>query len=349
MRFEVRQAAAIQLKNVCRECWAPRTHFAPYEEVSPKQVLLSDADKDAVKTGLINALLDEPEKSMRGLLAETLHTVVIHQFPDKWPDLIPTLLTTIQNGMADMDRQGLRVHNALLALRKICKRYEYKPREERGPLNEIVRTAFPLLLPLGQQLSADNMHSLEAAMMLKQILKIFWSSTQFFLPGASHDSIPPSTSGASAPNSEYAIGLSRPDQLQPWFDILTRALQKPLPEASTGLEPRNQPVDVDARNAWPWWKVKKWAVQIMSRWFSRYGIPSHADEEDAEAKNFAIFFSRTIAPQFLGPVFETLNLRPSGKFCTDRVLHLCLTFVGLGPTRRCRCWGLPAYASSPEW
>jgi len=285
--------------------------------------LLSDTDKDAIKNGLIHALLDEPEKSIRDLLAETLHTVVIHDFPDKWPNLIPTLLATIENGIKspdNMSKEGLRVHNALLALRKVCKRYEYKSKEQRGPLNQIVNAAFPLLLPLGQQLSDPNQHSLEAAMMLKQILKIFWSSTQFYLPGSLEG-----TPNAASPNN--SIGLARPEMLQPWFDILTRALQKPLPEASTGLEPRNQPVDVDARNSWPWWKVKKWSVQIMSRLFSRYGIPSYAD--DKEAKEFAFYFSSQVAPQFLGPVCETLNLRPSGQFCTDRVVHLCLTYVDL--------------------
>lgn len=307
-------------------------HYNPYPTVTAgttetnlenkNPALLSDSDKDAVKNALINTLLDEPEKSLRDLLAETLQTIVIHDFPGKWPNLIPTLLTTIQNGVQQASITqplgGLQVHNALLAIRKVAKRYEYKSKEQRGPLNEIVALAFPLLLPLGQQLSDPNQQSLEAAMMLKQVLKIFWSSTQFYLPGTKNSSDAPEDS---------SIGLARPEQLQPWFDILTLALKKPLPEASTGLEPRDQPVDVDARNAWPWWKVKKWAVQIMSRLFSRYGMPSYADE--AHAKDFAVYFSQSVAPQFLGPVCETLNLRPSGRFCTDRVIHLCLTFVDL--------------------
>lgn len=334
----MRQAAAIQLKNICREGWAERIHYNSYPSIkadgttetsteNKHPALLSDNDKDAVKAALVNGLLDEPEKSIRDLLAETLQTIVIHDFPEKWPNLIPTLLSTIQSGVQQASASatpgthhlgGLQVHNALLAIRKVAKRYEYKSKEQRGPLNEIVAAAFPLLLPLGQQLSEPGQHSLEAAMMLKQILKIFWSSTQFYLPGTE--------TGSDAPENS-SIGLARPEQLQPWFDILTAALKKPLPEAATGLEPRDQPVDVDARNAWPWWKVKKWSVQIMSRLFSRYGIPSYAD--DAHAKDFAVFFSQSVAPQFLGPVCETLNLRPSGQFCTDRVVHLCLTFVDL--------------------
>jgi len=36
VQFEVRQAASIQLKNICRECWAERLNFAGYP--------LSDSD-----------------------------------------------------------------------------------------------------------------------------------------------------------------------------------------------------------------------------------------------------------------------------------------------------------------
>ena len=314
VQFEVRQAAAIQLKNICRECWAERVNFAGYplsDAEGKKPSLLDEEDKDVIRPGLVGSLLEEPEKSLRDLLAETLHTIVIHDFPQNWPSLIPTLLATIRQG-ADDPSQALRVHNALLALRKVCKRYEYKSREQRGPLNGIVMQSFPMLLPLAQRLSIAEEHSLEAAMMLKQILKIFWSSTQFYLPGGD--------------GKDPSPALTNPDSMQPWFDILQRALVKPLPEAASGLEPRNQPTTVEERNAWPWWKVKKWAVQIMSRLFSRYGIPNYAE---ADTKEFAKYFSQNVATQFLAPVCETLNLRPSGAYCTDRVVHLCLTYVDL--------------------
>lgn len=315
VQFEVRQAASIQLKNICRECWAERLNFAGYplsDADGKKTPLLDDEDKGVIRPGLVSALLDEPEKSLRDLMAETLHTIVIHDFPENWPDLIPTLLQTVQQGATDQT-QALRVHNALLALRKVCKRYEYKSKEQRGPLNAIVAQAFPLLLPLAQRLSSPDENSLEAAMILKQILKIFWSSTQFYLPGG----------GA---NGEPSPALKNPQSMQPWLDILQQALVKKLPEGGTGLEPQGQPTTIEERNAWPWWKVKKWSVQIMSRLFSRYGIPTYAEDD---SKLFAQYFSQNVATQFLGPVCETLNLRPSGQFCTDRVVHLCLTYVDL--------------------
>ena len=187
VQYEVRQAAAIQLKNICRECWVERVSFtglpaAAAAARSSGPILLDEDDKAGIRTNLVEALLSEPEKSVRDLMAETVHSIAIHDFPDKWPNLLPTLLHQI--AQSPDPAQALRVHNALLALRKICKRYEYKAKEQRGPLNDIVVQSFPLLLPLAQRLSDPNVHSLEAAMMLKQILKIFWSSTQFYLPSA---------------------------------------------------------------------------------------------------------------------------------------------------------------------
>jgi len=314
VQFEVRQAAAIHLKNLCRECWSQRKgllgSMLGYERIdSPESVVLGNEDKADVRLNLVDALLSETEKSVRDLLGETIYSIAIYDFPDAWPNLLPTLLQTIAN--SHDPTQALHVHNALLALRKVCKRYEYKCRKERGPLNDIVLKSFPLLLPLAQRLINPNEHSLEAALMLKQILKIFWSSTQFYLPGDGTISTP---------------SLSNPQSMQPWFDVLQAVLAKPLPEAGTGLEPRDQPVSVEQRNAWPWWKVKKWSAQIISRFFSRYGTTSYLEDE---FKEFSMYFSQHVAPQFLGTVCETLNLRPSGQFCTDRVLHHCLTFVHL--------------------
>lgn len=325
VQYEIRQAAAIQLKNICRECWVERVSYMGMAlpsingETNPdgtpkKSPVLSDEDKAVVKHKVIECLLSEPDKSIRDLMAETVHHIAVYDFPDTWPDLLPVLLQTISQN-ADPS-QALRVHNALLALRKVCKRYEYKSREQRGPLNEIVMKSFPLLLPLAQRLTAPNEHSLEAALMLKQILKIFWSSTQFYMPGGS----------SNADGASSAPALANKEAMEPWFQVLKAVLSKPLPEASTGLEPRNQPTSKEERTAWPWWKVKKWAAQIMTRLFSRYGIPTYAEEE---IKEFATYFSQNVAPQFLGPVCETLSLRSNGQFCTDRVVYYCLNFVDL--------------------
>ena len=129
------------------------------------------------------------------------------------------------------------MYNSLLALRKVAKRYEYKSKDERKPLNDIVQVSFPYL----QQLMTVviNHNSLEAAQVMKMCLKIFWSATMYQLPEVS--------------------GVD----VQLWFQIIARILDKPLPEASEGIEPLGQPVDPEERAAWPWWKVRVFDVCML--------------------------------------------------------------------------------------
>jgi importin-7 len=137
--------------------------------------------------------------------------------------LIPTLLTNIQS------QDVLKMYNSLLALRKLAKRYEYKPKDGRKPLDDIIQVSFPYLQQLMQFLASH--HSLEAAQVMRLCLKIFWSATMYSLP---------QVSGVN-------VNL--------WFELIAGILNKTLPEASEGLEPAGQPVDPEERKSWPWWKV----------------------------------------------------------------------------------------------
>jgi len=74
-------------------------------------------------------------------------------------------------------------------------------------------------------------NTIEGAMVLKVCLKIFWSCTNYDLPTVAN----------------VDVNL--------WFQMLSYLLDKPLPEAGTGAEPAGQPVAVEEREAWPWWKV----------------------------------------------------------------------------------------------
>ena len=59
VQFEVRQAAAIQLKNICRECWAERVNFAGYplsDADGKKPSLLDDDDKEVIRPALFHQM-----------------------------------------------------------------------------------------------------------------------------------------------------------------------------------------------------------------------------------------------------------------------------------------------------
>jgi len=211
------------------------------------------------------------------------------------------------------------------------KRLEYKQREDRGPLHEIIGAALPLLQTLTKQLLETRNHTIEAALIMKLCLKILWSCTQFSLPvGIDFAASAPSSPGARL-DGGAAEGGGRSDDpallahLSGWVQIMGAVIGLPLPEAGeAGASPAGQPTAAEERAAWPWWKLKKWALQVASRWFHRYGMPEYADDE---SQGFARFFSTTQAPLLLEPVMNTLALKPAGRFCSSRCTHLSLVFI----------------------
>ena len=130
--------------------------------------------------------------------------------------MLPTLLTHVQSS-----DNVLKMYNALVALRTVVKRYEYKMKEQRGPMNEIVQTAFPLLQRLMVQILDHP--QLEAAQVMHQCLKIFWSATMYSLP--------------------EVTGID----VNGWFQMIGSIVQKTLPEASEGLDPPGQPIAPEER------------------------------------------------------------------------------------------------------
>ena len=195
-------------------------------------------------------------------------------------------------------QDGFKIFNALLALRKIAKFFEFKQQDMRGSLDEIIQTSFPILQSLVASLLENN--EIEAAQIMRLCLKVFYSSTVYALP--------------------QVQGID----VNFWFNSVAHIIQKKLPEASEGLEPAGQPIGIDERTSWPWWKLKKWAVRIANHFIQRYGNPRMAAEQ---YQAFANFFRANIAPLMLGPVMNNLALKASGGFITDNIHRLCLSYM----------------------
>jgi hypothetical protein len=139
---ELRLAASICVKNKSRD----------YYRRDEMKILISDEEKETCKELILNVLLNETDNVIRGMLAESIRNISEFEYPQRsssyllyhllippfvlpnplllfffsplsqcsWPQLMPILFTNLQN--SDI----LRMFNALTALRKIVKRYEFK-------------------------------------------------------------------------------------------------------------------------------------------------------------------------------------------------------------------------------
>lgn len=297
---ELRQATCIVVKNNLRGFWDPETS----EEKGLPMISLEE--REYVKTAVVAVLFQEKDNSIKAYLAEIVRLVTEFEFPANWPALIPVLVENIQSS------DVLRVYNSLLALRKVVKRFEYKSKENRLPLHQIIHNCFPVLEQLMTNILPLN--SEEAAHCMRLTLKILWSSTSYALPPANPFEMPPSDGKSFPPVRDMNL----------WFNFISEIMNKVLPEASEGLEPVGQPVEIDQRKQWPWWKLKKWAARIMSQYIQRYGNPRYCD---GQFKVFSEQFRNVTSVTWLGPAMNNLAIKATGGFITDDVHRMCLSYV----------------------
>jgi len=283
---EARQAGAIALKNLVKRRWEDQLFASPEEQA-------------AARTATLEALLREKEATVRDQLAEVVDEIARVDFPkERWQDFVPRLVTVLRDR-----RDTSEVQNALLALRKLCKRFEFKGRdaEARRPLEQVVGVSFGFLRDLLVGLVEPSAHHVEAAVLAKLVLKIFWSCTQMELPD---------------------LAKKEPNFLLPWFDLIRRILE--IAPSSSSAESSNTRDDQQQMEMSQFWKMKKWAAQIASRFLVRYGRSKYVE---LSGREFARLFCSQKAPLLLEATMGLLAAHGRGAFVSARVRQLAFTYL----------------------
>ncbi|MEW5303971.1 MAG: hypothetical protein WDW36_006614 [Sanguina aurantia] len=275
----IRQAAAITLKNSIKRSW----------ETTDGTQQVSEEDKAVIRENLLESLIRSPA-SIRSQLAEVFKTVVVADFPERWPGLLQPLYNNL------VGQEHRRMSGALLALRIVARKYEYKDEDERGELAPVLVLTFPVLLHVFKQLLAAPPASSEVPELVKLICKIFWSASYMGIP---------------------AILVER-QQFVEWMTCFHTALTQPVP-----LEV--QSADLEEREASVWWKAKKWVMNISYRLFNRYGVPKHC--KNATDITFAEMFSVECIPQFLDAHLALMAGLSAGQYLSPRVTNTLFQFV----------------------
>ncbi|RHY80306.1 hypothetical protein DYB26_006482 [Aphanomyces astaci] len=247
---EIRQAAAISLKNIVHRHWGVLDGSSDDDHddgrgdgaVEPPPSAFPDADKDEYRSFILEGLFAAQDNSIQALLVESVSIVARQDFP------------------------------ALLALRKLVKIFEYKP-------------SHVLTNP-----------SDDAGHMVHLTVKVFWSSVQCALP----------------PHMTL-------EEIGAWLELLKAVLTKSMPDPPV----HGGDEDDDGARRNPWWKAKKWTLQVICRFYNVFGNPKHSNS----TPELSGFFRGQVAPHLLVAVLETLSLRPSGRYCPDRIVQLSLMYV----------------------
>ena len=278
--------AAISFKNLVKKAW----------EVSDASVAsgshqINDEDKSVSRDNLLEILIRAPH-IVQVQLGETFKAVVYNDFPRHWPNLLPNLLINLGH-----HEEG-RVHGALVALRILARKYEFRDEDERAPINEVTNQTFPLLLRILQQMLASPATGTSLALYIKLAFKIFWSSCYMEVP--------------------YI--LLTQDQFVGWMQCLISFISKPLaPELQTHV------VDPEEAATNPWWKAKKWAMHIAYRLFSRYAVTKYCKEGNDKA--FSEMYKKECMASFLDVHLTLAQSSMQGTFLSPRCLNLVFQYL----------------------
>nr|XP_027229766.1 importin-8-like [Penaeus vannamei] len=210
----VRQAGVIYLKNMVAQYWKD----AEYEAGEPIPFHIHEQDRAMIRDAIVDAVVHAPDLSTACC---------------RWTTIVDKISIYLQNPDTNL------WNGSLLCLYQLVKNFEYKKKEERGPLHEAMRMLLPMCYERIVHLLPDP--SEHSTLLQKLILKIFYALTQYHLP----------------------LELLSRDTFTQWMEVTRQVADRPVPDQTLQ-------VDEEERPDLPWWKIKKWALHILARIFERF-------------------------------------------------------------------------------
>ncbi|CAI5971021.1 unnamed protein product [Closterium sp. NIES-64] len=321
----IRQVAAIHFKNTVSRNW--RTKSDATEAASSGSPLFSEGDVAAVRDNLVEAVICCPPL-IRSQLIEVLKAVVQSDYPERMPALLQQALANLHSP------DQPRVYGALVVVRVLARKYEFKDEEDRVPVHEVVTSTFPQLLVILPAAAGRAQPVPRYCEYIKLVLKIFWSrllrechiSTRegvllawmecFYtllnppfplirfrsslIPTTAVNPDPPITA-QGARDGAAGGGVPGVDGVLP-----TRCLERPVPT-------EGQPVGPRAAQAVGVVEGEEGLLHIINRMFHRFGNPKYAKGDD---KAFATMFADKCAGRLLNSY-----LPPAGAPLSKKALY----------------------------
>ncbi|CAE7142104.1 unnamed protein product, partial [Rhizoctonia solani] len=144
--LSVRQAAVVFLKNAVARGYGINNAAAQQQLSTPP---IPDTDKQYIKQHILPLIVASPNRLIRIQLAAVLKTLVSHDFPEKWPGFMDSVVQLLQSDRPES------VFGGMTALLEIFKTYRYRPDESTKILPQIIEKTFPLLVALGAKAAAN--------------------------------------------------------------------------------------------------------------------------------------------------------------------------------------------------
>ena len=295
VQISVRQAAVIYFKNMVCKHWRERESEIKQGE---KAYTISAEDKAFVRENIVESIISASEL-IRVQLTVSINEILSCDFPENWPDICHKI-----NGYITSENRGTWL-GSLLVLYQIVKKYEFKRKEEREPIESVMHIFLPILQNRCTSLVKDE--SAESFLLITKVFKIFNALIQLYLP----------------------LRLINQDNFPPWLGLFEIVIEKPVPEVSLQL-------DEDDRAQLSWWKAKKWAVTVLYKMFERYGCPGSVEKE---YNGFADVYDKHHSEKVTGIMLKILDQHRKKEYVAPRILQQCLNYLSQG-VYNARSWNV---------
>lgn len=255
---------------------------------SVKSFGIHEQDKAVIRESIVDATVHAPDK-IKTYLALSVNTIVKYDFPDKWPQIVDKVNMYLRSPDASL------WPGALMVLYQFAKHFEYVTGAGREPLHKAMVLFLPVIYQICLRLLPDS--SEQSVSLQKQILKLFYAFIQNTLP----------------------LNIVSKESFTQWMDIVRQVADRPVP-----AEVDNLKLDDDDRAHLPWWKCKKWALNIIHRMFERYGSPGTVSNE---YKDFSAWYLKTFSGGIIEVLLKILDSYRRKFFVSPRVLQQTLSYL----------------------
>ena len=287
LELPIRQAGVIYFKNLISSSWVMREYDVKAGEPVPFSI--HEQDKAMIRESLVQAIV-QSQDVLRIQLAICISIITKVDYPGRWTDVIDKISLNLANPEPQF------WPGALLALYQLVKNYEYKKKEDRGPLYDAMNLLFPQIYTILTKCVGDG--SAEAAEIRKQILKIFFALMQYILP----------------------LELLNNEFFTKWMEAFNTIMMSEIPASVAEIEEEERPAVI-------WWKEKKWVLHILTRLFERYGSPGNVL---AEYKTFSEWYIKTFSNGIMNSIMKLLESYSNNVYISPRVMQQALNYVNTG-------------------
>ena len=255
---------------------------------SRREFTLPQPDKDFLKSHIIECLLFSIPDKIRSQFEEIAFNIAKAEFP--WEEVLLQIQAYLASNAAD------QIYAALCMISQISKVYEQVLNERRNYMKTIVSKFFTQLdYLLGSLISEENSSKFRY---ISLILEIYW--TCFYI---------------DLPEEQASI-----QALQGWLYKCKAILEMPMGELEQPVvsEEESRLRDLD-----PKWQCKKWAAQILHRFFNKYFSTAYLKDHN---KLIGEYFQGTWAVP-LSELVLNLLLNISKAYVPNAVANYLLKFV----------------------